>query len=134
MNKDLVEKYKKEGKCVCALYDRVFKEVITDPNCKNYVSTLISGITKIPKEEIKEKMTIKNSELLSNKIREKWKITDILIEVGNRIMNLEMYKKYYKGIIEKNIAYANKITVEALNVGEDYIEIKKSNSNNIYKF
>ncbi|MEG1648175.1 MAG: PD-(D/E)XK nuclease family transposase, partial [Bacilli bacterium] len=65
---------------------------------------------------------VKSSRLnISNKKQKKGE-TDILIEVNGTIINLEMNKDYYKGILDKNNFYHNKILGEIYNSKDNYLE------------
>ena len=89
---DIIEKYKKEGKVVCATRDRVFKALFTDTKCKNFIADVLSHITEIPKKEILNHLIIKNSELPMDTITEKGKITDLRNVPG--ILSRIYRKKY----------------------------------------
>ena len=117
---DVVEKYKKEGKVVCATRDKVFKALFTDKKCKNFISDILSNIIEIPKEEILKHLVIKNSELPIDNINEKGKTTDLIMSVHKNYINLEMYQEFYKGFIEKNTSYIHKIRNEIIKVGDNY--------------
>jgi len=84
-------------------FDAVFKSVLTKN--KEYLSDIVSGITSIPKEEIFEKSTIKNSEYIKENIKEKKKISDLVITVEEDVIILEMNNEYYKKLMRKNNEY-----------------------------
>lgn len=61
-------KSKKKGdeevkKIIPMTYDKVFKGVLESAEVREYLISIISEITKIPKEALKEDMRFKNSEM-----------------------------------------------------------------------
>ena len=70
---------------------------------------LVTGIEdSITKEEMKN-FKFMSEEFPKESIEEKGKISDILIEVENKIINIEMDRHYYEKIIRKNNKYINKV-------------------------
>lgn len=67
----------------------------------------------------------KNSELTKEEIEDKGKITDLLIELQNNIINLEMNKYYYDGLFNKNDRYVTKIKEGMITKKEKFAEEKK---------
>ena len=135
MKNKILERYEKEGLVVPGVYDKVFKSVMQDENCKDYLVEIINNLTNIPKEYLKENMIFKNSELPIEYVNEKQKITDLVIEVQNNIINLEMNNFYYKGLIERNDMYLNEL--RKIKFGEEYVHIPKViqiNFDNFNKF
>lgn len=100
--------------------DAVFKSVLQDKLSEGYLVDIISNITKIPKEKIKGNIKFRNSELSKNKVKEKGKVADLIIELQDKIINLEMNKSYYDGLFEKNDRYVNKIVDGNTRIGESY--------------
>ena len=98
-----------KDKVITMMSDAVFKSVLQDRSCEDYLVDLIEGITKINKDYIKRNLVFKNSELTKEEIEEKGKITDLLIELQGNIINLEMNKYYYDGLFNKNDMYVTKI-------------------------
>ena len=115
----------KEDELIPATFDPIFKALLTSNETKDYASSLISGITNIPKNIIKDNMVILNNELSVENYKDKKMKTDILIEIVNNIVNIEINKYYYKGLFEKNSAYQNKILSEQFYSGKDYSDSKK---------
>ena len=113
------------GEVIPALYDPVFKALLTDGRCKDYLVDLINIVTKIPKKLIKDNLQYKNTEHIKNNIREKGKTSDLIVDVLNNRINLEMNMNYYEGVIQKNDAYQYKLAAEQYLVGESYIEEKR---------
>jgi len=108
-----------------ATFDPIFKTLLTSEECRDYLADIISYITKIPREDIINNIIIKNNELMKNKVYEKKKTTDLIIDILNCRINLEMNKEYYDGVFSKNNSYQHKIAAEQFLVGQNYIEEKK---------
>lgn len=116
---------KNDGRLIPMTYDVVFKSVLQDKESEGYLVDLISGITSIKKELIKGNIVFKNTELVKDEIVEKGKATDLIIELKNNIINLEMNKRYYDGLIEKNDRYIDKIKDGTILSGEKYGKMEK---------
>lgn len=56
-------------------------------------------------------------------INKKRKVTDLVLDVQNNIINLEMNNSYYYGLIKRNDIYLN--TLRSLNLREKYSSLKK---------
>ncbi len=104
-----MEKYKKEGMVVPGTYDVMFKSIMQDKSCREYLIDIIYNCTKLPKEFIRKNIIMTNSELPVENFSERRKITDLVIEIGNNIINLEMNCFYYNGLIERNEMYLNEL-------------------------
>ena len=107
MKYKVLEKYKKEGLIVPGTYDKAFKSIMQNKKCREFLIETINYCTKIPKDVLKKELIIKNSELPVTNLNEKRKITDLVLEVDNNIINLEMNNFYYNGLIERNDMYLN---------------------------
>ena len=119
-------------------YDKVFKGVLLSKEARGYLVSLISNITGIDKEKIKDNIVFKNNEQLLGNIKEKKKITDMLIEIKDNVINLEMNKEYYEGLLDRNNEYISKIRETLVKEGENYSDIPKIiqinfDNYNIYK-
>lgn len=106
-------------------YDKVFKNVLQDLSNEDYLIDLISRITKISKKEFGSNIVFKNTELINKENVEKTKIADLIIELDKSVINLEMNKKLYLGLVDKNDRYIYKIK-EGLNYpGQKEIMFKR---------
>ena len=105
-------KEKENEKVIPMTFDPVFKTVLTSN--KDYLVDIISGITKLDKNYVKENIVFKNQELAKANIKERGKITDLIVDIKRNIINLEMNNNYYKALIEKNDNYMNKILLEEI--------------------
>lgn len=123
MKNEIIEKYKKEGKVVPATYDVVFKSVMQDEKCRDFLIEIICECTKLKKNYVKKNLVIGNNEFPVKNINEKRKITDLVISVNSNIINLEMNNYYYIGLIERNDIYLN--SLRSLKVGQEYENLNK---------
>lgn len=126
-----------KNKIIEATFDPVFKALLSDENCREYLADLIHMCTKIPKEEIIRNVIIKNSELMNNKSKEKRKTADLIVEVTRNIIILEMNREKYDGWMQKDISYQNKVSSEQFLRGEEYtdeLKVIEINFNNFHMF
>ena len=80
---------------------------------------IISGITGLPKANLKKDMTFVDSE---HRISSK-KISDLVVEVKDNVINLEMNNTYYKKLVDRNFEYIAKLKSNL--IGESYNKIRK---------
>ena len=106
------------GKVIPANFDPVFKIVMLD--CPNYLAFLVSSFTNIPKEKIKGRIRVQNSEHKLSNAKERKKTSDLIIKADKMLANFEMNNRYFDGLFIRNEAYLGKIEGESLNVSEDY--------------
>ena len=106
------------GKVIPANFDPFFKIVMLD--CPNYLAFLVSSFTNIPKEKIKGRIRVQNSEHKLSNAKERKKTSDLIIKVDKMLANFEMNNRYFDGLFIRNEAYLGKIEGESLNVSEDY--------------
>ena len=106
------------GKVIPANFDPVFKIVMLD--CPNYLAFLVSSFTNIPKEKIKGRIRVQNSEHKLSNAKERKKTSDLIIKVDKMLANFEMNNRYFDGLFIRNEAYLGNIEGESLNVSEDY--------------
>ena len=67
----------------------------------------------------------KNNEQRLKGISEKRKITDMVVEIEDNVINLEMNKEYYEGLMDRNNEYVSKIRESIILEGEKYSDIQK---------
>ena len=92
----------REKEVIPGTFDAVFKAVLTEE--KEVLAEIIELVIGIPKEEV-----IINSEYVRENINEKDKKSDLLISIGDNVINLEMDRRYYSGSNKKNNKYIHKI-------------------------
>ena len=107
------------------VYDFVFKELVLDENCREWLAEIISDVTGIDYNTLVKNIVIKDSKLRVNNKNEKRNISDILIEVDKNYINLEMNNFYYEGITLRNNAYQASILKGAYTKDSDYLDIDK---------
>lgn len=103
MKYNIIKKYKEEGLLIPGVFDKAFKSVMQEISCKCYLVEIINELTKLPIEYIDKNLVFKNSELPVKYLEEKQKITDLVVEIENTIINIEMNNFYYKGLIKRII-------------------------------
>lgn len=120
MYKGLVQEYIKKKKVVPATFDPVFKAVLKDASTRDYLVNLINGITQIPKDILKDNINFSDGEIPIERVIEKGKTVDLLIDVKNMKINIELNMSYYDGVTQKSYSYAHKISGTNYQVGEHY--------------
>ena len=103
--------------------DRVFKSVLSSIEARDYLIDIISGITGLPKENLKKDMTFVDSEHRISSKKESRKISDLVVEVKDNVINLEMNNTYYKKLVDRNFEYIAKLKSNL--IGESYNKIRK---------
>mgnify|MGYP004511371301 CR=1 FL=1 len=103
--------------------DRVFKSVLSSIEARDYLIDIISGITGLPKENLKKDMTFVDSEHRISSKKESKKISDLVVEVKDNVINLEMNNTYYKKLVDRNFEYIAKLKSNL--IGESYNKIRK---------
>lgn len=88
-------------------FDAVFKAVLTEE--KEVLAEIIELVIGIPKEEVIKNGVIINSEYVKENIIETDKKSDLLISIGDNVINLEMDRRYYSSSNKKNNKYIHKI-------------------------
>lgn len=84
--------------------DRIFKAIFI--NNENVLAKLISDITDIDYNRLKNNITIKINEIPIIHKGEKFKRTDFIVNFGNTTtINIEANSSYYKGSRSKNLSY-----------------------------
>ena len=115
-----------------AISDPIFKAIIN--RCPKYRADLVSRITGVPKEVILNTYIEKNSEYVIDNALERKKTSDVVFGIVNSIVNIELNGGYYDGLIERNIAYRNKIQIDLVTKNQDYKKMPKVIQININRF
>ncbi len=116
-----------------ATYDCMFKALMLNKKLKPFLKELINIVTGIPIDAL-EKIEILKSEY--NKNDKKMK-SDVIVSIGNKYINIEMNREYYRGVFNKNDAYINKLKTSLYKEGEDYYDagqVIQINFNDFYHF
>ena len=110
-------------------YNAMFKAVFS--NNKVILSKLIEAILEHSYINIDTKdkeFIIKNNELPIDNYNDKQLICDYIIKLDNvNDLNIELNRKQYPGVVERNMTYSFKIYYEHFNRGNEYSEFKKYN-------
>ena len=111
---------KTQEKVIPLIQDFILYEILTEPNLKEYVSYIVSKIMNMDYDYVLKEMTvISPRHRISNK-RSKRMISDIVLRIGNNIINIEGNKKYYKGLLERNHIYYSKLISNSLSINDSY--------------
>ena len=108
----------RKGEVLPATEDVVFKNLIMES--REFLIIILEHFLGIDKEIIRKNMHLENTVLPVSNAKEKKKVTDIIVRVENKVVNLEMNASYYKGLINRNIDYILKGKTEANFSGENY--------------
>ena len=124
---------KTQEKVIPLIQDFILYEILTEPNLKEYVSYIVSKIMNMAYDYVLKEMTvISPRHRISNK-RSKRMISDIVLRIGNNIINIGGNKKYYKGLLERNHIYYSKLISNSLSINDSYkntLAVTQINFNN----
>lgn len=102
-------------------YDTIFKAVFTGQ--ENILAKMVSDITGIDYEILKDNMILETTELPISKKNEKAKRCDFILKIGNdNIINLELNAHRYAGVLVKNLSYLFNLFTSSSKKGEKYNE------------
>ena len=124
---------KESTKLMQATYDCIFKAVMLDPSTREYLKQLIHYVTNIPLRYL-DNMTVQNVEHIVDNKKDKKMKSDIIVSVGNKKINVEMNREYYKGLFIRNSGYLHKIGSGLYKEDEDYIDVGEVIQINFDKF
>lgn len=130
-------KIKNKTELVPCIYDCMFKSIMLDPETQDFLIGHIQMITKIPYNVIKNNMKVENAEYIIENKNDKNIKSDIVVSIGKKFINVEMNRKYYPGVFNKNNAYLHKIASTSYNKSENYSDdvcIIQINFDNFSKF
>lgn len=101
-------------------FDPCFKRMFYDERTKDTVLNVISKISKMPLDNV----ILPNSELPVEKIKEKLKRGDMILETEKCILSIEMNLFYKSYINDRNFTYLSKIRALSYQRGETYADSK----------
>ena len=108
-------------------YNAMFKAVFY--NNKYMLSRLVQAILdylEIDIDVMNKELDIKNNELSLNNIHNKSLICDYYIKINDALeLNIEINKRHYPGLEERNIAYCFKIYGDHFRSGDKYNKFKQ---------
>lgn len=115
----------KENKTLLELTsDPVFKAFMMSENTKVFKARYISLITGIKEEDLLN-AEYTSRELAVNNKQDKTYKSDIIVHIEKTYLNIEMNNEYYKGVLNKNTSYLNKIRGDSYNKGDNYLDIER---------
>ena len=103
----------------------VFKELFTSIDTREYASSIISYLTEIDYGYILDNFTLSTSELPSENKDESRRITDIVLKIGNNIINMEANNNYYPGLEERNEVYLSTLVARTPKRRQNYDKLPK---------
>lgn len=110
----------KEEKILSGVYDCIFKALLLNKENKEFLKIIINEITDIPLKYLDNIQILNNEHIVENKKDKKMR-SDIIVSIGNRIINIEMNKDYYEGVFRKNDGYLSKMATRLYNEGDNYL-------------
>ncbi len=132
---EIVNELRRKGEIVPATYDCIFKAIMR--NCPKYRADLTSRLTGIPKKLILNTYKEMNTEYVVDNVLEKGKVSDVLFEVKDYVLNYEFNNRKWDGLIERNDAYLGKVKNDLIRRTKSYASLPKViqiNINNFYCF
>ncbi len=99
------------------LNDAMFKSVIRSEEARPLVNKFLHFLTNIEMEKL-ERATFMGGEIPKKNLKEKGKISDVLIKVDNCQLILEINQYDTKDIFDKNASYAFALSTVSTKVGE----------------
>ena len=123
---------KKDQKFVKLTDDILFKETFGREKNIRWIERLLEQYFELRRDSLKGKITVKmETTLEKGKYKDKNSRGDILIYLGNRIINLEAYGIFNKDALDKSVFYSNRISGTSLERGTKYEKLKPFISINI---
>lgn len=105
-------------------YDLIFKKVFGDSENIENLETLISIYFNIKKEDVHGNIEILNTEKRIRYRNDKRQAMDILIKLGNTVINIEVNNKLSDIILERNISYVSGLYLGQLKNKTQYKELE----------
>ena len=134
MDKEQVQKkikeLEKEEKVLAGTNDCIFKSLFTSEECKPVLAHVIGEVMNLTKEYVLSKLSFKPTEIAKERYYEHGKITDLLVEVSDKVINLEMNKETQdelrqKGRLIKNTKYHYAIAGRSILMAEKFEDAKE---------
>ena len=128
-----MQKEIKEKKKELVINDIPFRSYFGKEENKEILSLLISEIMEVEYKYVLKNIKYLNPELERININDKGNITDILVEVGKYVIDIEAYTNYQKKHKLKNLVYLTKIINNYYNDKNEYKAKKEIIQINIIK-
>ena len=116
------------------MYDYMAYSILTDENNKEYTALIISEITNMDFNYVLNNMVVVNNRYRVSNKNNKRAISDIIIKIENTIIDIEINKNYYKGVLEKSNYYYCKLIANSLNKNIKYKDMPKVIQINLNNF
>ena len=123
----IINNLDKDNKVLKATNDCVFKALFQSEECKPVLAYVIGEVLNLTKEYVLNNMSFKPTELAKERYFEHGKITDLIIEITGKVINLEMNQesKDKQGKVIKNNKYHHTLAGRTLLIAEDYKNMKE---------
>ena len=109
---EYIKRLNEAGQVVPATDDYIFNAILSNEDNHNILCFLVSNIIGLNYEYVKEKLVLKNSELLKNNILQKGMVTDLIVGMEGLVVNIEMQVEDSKAIRFKNNLYHHKLRID----------------------
>ena len=113
--------------------DVVFKALFSSADSEDILTDFLASVLDIESDDIKN-INIINTEVLPETIEQKYSRLDIAMEVGGRIVNVEMQVKNLSDYKERVLFYWSKLYAKDLREGESYKKLKQTISISILDY
>ncbi len=102
--------------------DRMFKKMFYNENHKNFIAMLLSYILDdLTYEEIFQNLIFIKPTIDNQNYYDAISTVDLLVEIKNKIYNIEINNIFSKTALERNIDYANKLYSSKRKKGKKYL-------------
>jgi len=128
--KEIIEKLEKEGKVLKGTNDCIFKGIFQSEECKPVLAYIIGEVLNLSKDYVLTSLSFKPTELAKEKYYEHGKITDLIVEITGKVINLEMNGEMQReiqknGRIIRNNGYHHNLAGTSVLTAENYEESKE---------
>lgn len=128
--KSIIDKLEKEKKVLKGTNDCIFKALFQSEECKPILAHIIGEVLNISKDYILSNLSYKPTELAKEKYYEHGKITDLIVEIADKVINLEMNQELHNeiqknGRLIKNNGYHHALAGRSLLIAQKYEDMKE---------
>jgi len=125
--REIINKLDEENKVLKATNDCVFKALFQSEECMPVLAYVIGEVLNLTQSYVLNNLSFKPTELVKERYFEHGKITDLLIEITGKVINLEMNQesKDKQGKVIKNNKYHHTLAGRTLLIAEDYKNMKE---------
>lgn len=114
ITEELRKKYSLEENIIDLTLDVAFKKVLSMECNKWYLSFIISYCTKLDVDYIMKNLEFKNDSIAGKDIGKKTGSGDLIVEIENKIINLEMNREVTESLIRKNKWYVDTLNSNSM--------------------